>query len=223
MRRRLPLLVTAAGAVIVVVVGWASVTHQPDAPAAAPRVTVAVSPPPTPTRTRPPTPTPSPTPTAGEVPVAAPQRIEIPAVGIDLEVLPITPEGGVIDPPTVGAAYWIEAYGAPGTDAANTVYMVAHSSLRMAAAFNPLLDVEHQQSVLVAGDEVRVTTSAGVLRYAVTGSTRYVKGELPQAADVWAIDPGVLQLITCFQEDGLARAQDNLVVTARLVEGYPAG
>ena len=129
--------------------------------------------------------------------------------------------GGVIDPPTIEEAYWIDDYGVPATEADNTVYVVAHSSLRDAAAFNPLLDVAHQESVLRAGDEVLLTTTAGTLRYEVVGSTRYGKKQLPAADEIWAIEPGVLHLITCFQEDGLARAEDNLVVTARLVDGVP--
>lgn len=212
----LPVVGAAAGIAVVVAMAWL-LFDRPTEPveAAGPEVTA------TPFPTRSPTPTPTPTPTPGWVGTAAPERIEIPAVGIDLPVLRIDPDGGVIDPATVEDAYWIGAYGMPGTDATSTVYVVAHSSLSVDAAFNPLLDVQHQSSVLAAGDEVLLTTSNGVLRYEVTGSTRYGKSELPGAAEVWAIEPGVLHLITCFQEDGLARADDNLVVTARLVAGYP--
>lgn len=211
MSRRLPLLAAAgvalAGAVAVLLLGGdpATVVATPSPVLATPS----------------PDPSPSPSPTTGEVRTAPPERVVIPAVGVDLPVLPIVPADGVIDPPTVAEAYWIRDYGLPGTDATNTVYLVAHSSLRTEAAFNPLLDVEHQESVLAPGDEVLVTTAEGVLRYEVTGSTRYGKRQLPGASEVWAIDPGVLHLITCFQEDGLATAEDNLVVTARLVAGFP--
>ena len=217
--RKVPWL-PAAGILVVLAVAitmiWLLLDRPPEPVAAAPPE-VTATPAPTPT----PTPTPSPTPTPGWVVAAAPERIEIPSVGIDVPVLRIDPDGGVIDPITLGDAYWIGGYGMPGTDATNTVYVVAHSSLTLDAAFNPLLDVQHQSSVLSAGDEVLLTTVNGVLSYEVTGWARYGKNQLPEAAEVWAIEPGVLRLITCFQEDGLARAIDNLVVTAHLVAGFP--
>lgn len=163
-------------------------------------------------------PAPSTTARMADVPMAAPERVLIPRVGIDLAVLPDAPVDGVLDPPGVTDAYWIEDYGTPGTDADNTVYLAAHSSLRMDAAFNPLLDVDHQESVLEPGDEVVVVTANGRLTYEVTRSQRYDKNALPAADEVWDVEPGVLHLITCFQQDGLARAADNLVVTATLVD-----
>lgn len=156
------------------------------------------------------------------VPMAAPERVIVPSVGIDLAVLPDAPVNGVLDPPGFSDAYWIEDYGSPGTDADNTVYLAAHSSLRLDAAFNPLLDVDHQESILEPGDEVVVETANGRLVYEVTSTQRYVKGELPDADEVWDVEPGVLHLITCFQEEGRARADDNLVVTARLVSAEEA-
>lgn len=205
-----------AGVVVASLVGAALLLGGSDEPVAEP--TPSATPTPTPTPTSTPTPTPTPTLLSGFVAMAVPERVEIPAVGLDLPVVPISPVDGRIDPPTVGDAYWIQEYGLPGSDADNTVYLVGHSSLRMDAALNPLLDVEHQDSVLQPGDEIRVTTANGVLRYEVTGWSRYEKASLPDADEVWAIAPGVLQIITCFQEDGLARADDNLVVTAQLVE-----
>lgn len=213
-------VVVAAAVLVVVVVGLIWWLSRP-APAPEPVVTATLVPTARPTPT--PTPEAEPEPEVGDVGAAPPLRVEIPRVGVDLDVLPIQPSGGVIDPPTMAEAYWIESYGAPGTDATNTVYLAAHSSLHHEdAAFNPLLDVEHQESVLAPGDEVRVTTANGVLLYEVTGSIRYGKRELPDAREVWLIEPDVLHLITCFQQDGLARAEDNLVVTARLVAGFPS-
>ena len=220
MRARLvPFLAVVGAVVLVAAVGaWALLTSR------APEEVAATSPPPSvsPSASPSATPTPSPTPTLrpGEVPMAAPERVEIPDVGIDLTVRPIDPVQGRIDPPSISHAYWIEDYGRPGTDADNTVYLVGHSSLALDAAFNPLLDVAHQESVLEPGAVVRVTTAEGVLEYEVTGSRRYGKAGLPGATEVWAIAPGTLQLITCFQEDGQEVADDNLVVTARLVGGF---
>lgn len=216
MRARLLAFVVAGVIVVGAVVGAVVLLTRGDDDVAAPPPTS-----PSATRSAPPRPTPSPTPSflPAFVAMAAPERVEIPAVDLDLAVLPISPVGGRIDPPTVEEAYWIQDYGRPGSDADNTVYLVGHSSIRMPAALNPLLDVEHQDSVLQPGDEVRVTTANGVLRYEVTAWTRYDKDGLPGADDVWAISPGTLQIITCFQEDGQAFADDNLVVTATLVEG----
>ncbi len=217
MRARLAAFVVAGVLVVGAVVGVALLLTRPGEQVAAPQR----PPSPSAVRTAPPSPAPSPTPSflPAFVPMAVPERVEIPAVDLDLAVLPISPVGGRIDPPTVEEAYWIQEYGLPGSDADNTVYLVGHSSLRVPAALNPLLDVEHQDSVLQPGDEVRVTTAHGVLRYEVTAWTRYDKDGLPTADEVWAITPGTLQIITCFQEDGQAFADDNLVVTARLVEG----
>ncbi len=220
MRARLvPFLAVVGAVVLVAAVGaWALLTSR------APGEVAAASPPPSvsPSASPSATPTPEPTPTLrpGEVPMAAPERVEVPDVGIDLTVRPIDPVQGRIDPPSISHAYWIEDYGRPGTDADNTVYLVGHSSLALDAAFNPLLDVAHQESVLQPGAVVRVTTAEGVLEYEVTGSRRYGKASLPGATEVWAIAPGTLQLITCFQEDGQEVADDNLVVTARLVGGF---
>lgn len=216
MRVRLVAFVVAGVLVVGAVVGAVLLLTRPDDDVAAPPSAT-----PSATRSAPPSPTPSPTPSflPAFVAMAAPERVEIPAVELDLAVLPISPVDGRINPPTVEEAYWIQDYGRPGSDADNTVYLVGHSSLRMPAALNPLLDVEHQDSVLQPGDEVRVTTANGVLRYEVTAWTRYDKDGLPTADDVWAIAPGTLQIITCFQEDGQAFADDNLVVTAQLVEG----
>lgn len=218
MRARFTALVVAGalvvGAAVVGVVALLTARAPDDV--AAPSATRTA----TPTRTAAPTPTPSPTLVPADVPMAVPERVEVPDVGIDLTVRPIDPVQGRIDPPSIADAFWIEDYGLPGTDAVNTVYLVGHSSLELDAAFNPLLDVEHQQSVLEAGDTVLVTTSAGVLEYAVTGWERYGKASLPEATEVWAIAPGTLHLITCFQEDGQEVADDNLVVTARLVGGF---
>ena len=216
MRARVVAFVVAGAVALAAVVGVVLLLTRPADDVAAP-------PPASPSATRsaPPTPTPSPTPSflTAFVPMAAPERIEIPAVSLDLAVLPVDPIGGRIDPPTVEEAYWIQDYGTPGSDADNTVYLVGHSSLSLAAAFNPLLDVEHQDSVLQPGDEIRVTTANGVLRYEVTAWTRYDKNRLPGADEVWAITPGTLHLITCFQEDGQAFADDNLVVTAQFAGG----
>lgn len=177
---------------------------------------------PTPTRTATPTPTPSPTPTEATVALAAPTRVEVPSVGLDVKVLPVTPEGGEIDPPTLAEAYWIEAYGTPGTDADNTVYLAGHSYDSGDAAFNPLFDRAAQVALVEAGDEIVVTTETGRLTYAVDGTERYPKDQLADVEEVWKIVPDRLVMITCFQRNDGGASQDNLVVYAHLVSTVPA-
>jgi len=188
------------------------VTSQP-----VPTTTTTTTPPPT----SPATPTTSP-PAPGPVQVAAPVRVEVPSVDLAVDVVPATPDGGELDPPTLGEAYWIETYGAPGTDSDNTVYLAGHSFDRGAAAFNPLFDRDAQVALVQPGAEVVVTTAAGRLTYAVQSTHRYPKGTLADEDEVWRIVPGRLVLITCFQRNDGGASRDNLVVYADLVGSVPA-
>ena len=143
-------------------------------------------------------------------------HVAVPALGMDLPVLPLTPRGGAINPPTLTAAYWIEPYGDPvGTaaEADNTLYLAAHSTNTGKYGFDPLLDSDGD-STLGAGDVVEVSTPGGTVAYTVERTQRYDKDELPDAAEVWEAVPGRLVLITCTQEDG-GRSTENLVVVAR--------
>lgn len=181
------------------------------------------APPPSPsaTPTRTPTPTPRPPPPEGPVASAVPTRVEVPAVGLVVDVLPVTPDGGELDPPTLDEAYWIEPYGTPASDADNTVYLVGHSYDSGDAAFNPLFDRTQQVATVAAGDKVVVTTGAGRLTYVVDSTQRHPKDELADVDEVWRIAPGRLVLITCFQRNDGGASQDNLVVYATLVSSTP--
>jgi len=143
-------------------------------------------------------------------------HVVVPTLGMDLPVLPLTPRGGAINPPTLTAAYWIEPYGDPvgaAGEADNTLYLAAHSTNTGRYGFDPLLDSDGD-STLDAGDVVEVSTSGGTVAYTVERTQRYDKDELPDAAEVWEAVPGRLVLITCTQEDG-GRSTENLVVVAR--------
>lgn len=143
-------------------------------------------------------------------------HVAVPTLGMDLPVLPLTPRGGAINPPTFTAAYWIEPYGDPvgaAGEADNTLYLAAHSTNTGKYGFDPLLD-EDGDSTLGAGDVVEVSTPGGTVAYTVERTQRYDKDELPDAAEVWEAVPGRLVLITCTQEDG-GRSTENLVVVAR--------
>jgi hypothetical protein len=64
------------------------------------------------------------------------------------------------------------------------------------------------------GDVVEVQSPSGTVDYTVTGTARYDKDALPDAADVWTIAPGRLVLITCFVDDDGRTTDDNFVVFA---------
>lgn len=147
-------------------------------------------------------------------PVGQALHVQVPSVGVDTAVLPITPQGGVLDPPSLTAAYVIERYGAPGSD--NTVYLAGHSWDSGEAVFNPLFDRAAQSARVREGDEVVVTTAAGRYTYVVERAERYPRASLPDRDEVWDAVPGRLVLITCFQRDDGRNASDNLVVYAQL-------
>lgn len=158
--------------------------------------------------------TPTPTPVARYTPSSS-VHVAIPAVGLDLPVLPLSPHGGVIDPPLLTAAYFLEPYGHPvgaAEQADNTLYLAAHSAGHGDDGFDPLLTDEHRDSALAAGDVVEVRTPDGTASYTVQRTERVAKDALPNAADVWESVPGRLVLITCFQHRG--KATENLVVFA---------
>jgi sortase (surface protein transpeptidase) len=129
----------------------------------------------------------------------------------------MTPSGDTIDPPLLTAGYWIEPYGAPVGDAAeatNTLYVAAHSAGYGDDGFDPLIAGDGAGSTLSAGDVVEVRTATGTVRYSVQSTHRYGKDELPDAEDIWAVSPGRLVLVTCFQRADGRVATENLVVVA---------
>lgn len=144
-------------------------------------------------------------------------HVTVPALGLDLPVLPHTPRGGAINPPTLTAAYWIEPYGDPvGTagEADNTLYLAAHSTGTGEYGFDPLMETDGGGSTLDAGDVIEVSTPEGTVSYTVERTERYAKGELAEATEVWEAAPGRLVLITCFQRGGGRASNENLVVFA---------
>jgi hypothetical protein len=143
-------------------------------------------------------------------------HVGVPALGLDLPVLPLTPDAGVINPPGLTAAYWIDSYGDPVGEAAqadNTLYIAAHATGTGEYGFDALVDAEAAGEGLAPGDVVEVSTPGGTVDYAVERTVRYAKDELAAAADVWEAVPGRLVLITCFQRAG-RDSTENLVVFA---------
>jgi hypothetical protein len=161
----------------------------------------------------------SPTPTS--TPLRTPssdKHVRIASVGIDLPLLPHTPRNGVIDPPTLTAAYWIEPYGDPvasADQADNTLYIAAHSDGSGVNGFDPLLSPDHTKGAVSAGDVIDVTTPEGTVSYTVERTQRYGKNALAGADDVWEAHPGRLVLITCFQHTDGRATTENFVVFAQ--------
>jgi sortase (surface protein transpeptidase) len=144
--------------------------------------------------------------------------VRIDAVGIDLPLLPLTPRRGVIDPPTLTAAYWIEPYGDPvasADQADNTLYIAAHSDGSGTNGFDPLLGPDHRAGAVGAGDVIEVATPGGTVSYTVERTERYGKNELAGAEEVWEAHPGRLVLITCFQRSDGRATTENFVVVAQ--------
>jgi sortase (surface protein transpeptidase) len=147
--------------------------------------------------------------------------VAVPAVGVRARVLPITPNGGALDPPTLNEAYLIEPYGKPGSKD-NTVYITGHSWDEGKAVFNALFDRRAQTTEVNKGDEVLVTTADADYTYVVEKTKRYPRNTLAAADEVWRKVPDRLLLITCFQPNDGGEAQDNLVVFATLTSTTPA-
>ncbi len=144
-------------------------------------------------------------------------HVSVPALDLDLPVLPHTPRGGAINPPTLTAAYWIQPYGEPvgaAGQADNTIYLAAHSTGTGEYGFDPLMETDGGGSTLDAGDVIEVSTPQGTAGYTVDHTERYAKGELADATEVWEAVPGRLVLITCVQRGGGRASTENLVVFA---------
>jgi Sortase domain len=145
-------------------------------------------------------------------------HVTVPAVGLDLPVLPITPRNGEINPPQLTAAYWLDPYGDPvgaAGQADNTLYIAAHSTGTGKYGFDPLVDVDDGGSALAAGDVVQVSTPEGSVGYTVERTERYDKDELAAATEVWTATPGRLVLITCLELGNGRASTENLVVFAQ--------
>jgi hypothetical protein len=144
-------------------------------------------------------------------------HVQVDAVGLDLPVLPLSAPDGVIDPPLLTAAYWVQPYGEPvgaAGEADNTIYLAAHSTSRGSSGFDPLLTSDHRDSALAAGDVVSVSTPGGTVDYTVDRSARYGTAELAGSAEVWEAVPGRLVLITCLTPLGSGATTEDLVVFA---------
>lgn len=158
---------------------------------------------------------PDPAPAPAAVPASRPLRLEVPALGLVATVrastaAEVAAAGGAVHPATLWEVVWWSGGGAPGTDSDNTVYLYGHT-WREPAVFNGLRRLHD-------GDEVRLVTANGVLRYLVDEVFTVAKPEFAGSPKVTAAVPGRLLLVGCFRQTGEeATTTRNLVVTAQLV------
>ena len=198
-RRPLGRLITGGSLIILclgVVIGLTAVSG---APAPAVPATATTAPPTVQTR-------PVPPPATQELHGSAPLRITYPGVGMDQDVIPLTPAQGndSIVPPMTIDAYWLTPYGAPGSS--DTTYIVGHSWDGRDTAFN------HLSTQAKAGDQITITTAAGPATYTVQSVTTETKKTLKNSA-IWNKVPNTLILISCYTADLWGT---NIIVTAGL-------
>lgn len=155
-------------------------------------------------------------PTPAVIKQAEPTRITIPDIGYEATVRSMTTDAnGDVNPPTLQETYRIANRGeSPGTDAGNTTYFACHSYNRGATPCN----LVYQKAQ--PGQHVLVTTPEGTLDYVIQVTKLFSKGgEFKNSAEVRAVVPGRLVLVTCFQLNGGRASKDNFVVFAQLATG----
>ncbi|MCA1004241.1 class F sortase [Rhodococcus hoagii] len=151
--------------------------------------------------------------------VLRPDRLVIPAIGVDTDLvdLGLEPSGALQVPPGAFPAGWYSGSPVPGE--LGPAILAGH------------VDWDGEPGVflrlheLAPGDLVHAVRSDGVTAvFRVTRVDRYAKAEFPTAAVYGNIDHPGLRLITCGGEfDTAARSyRDNTVVFADLVEQRPS-
>jgi LPXTG-site transpeptidase (sortase) family protein len=141
----------------------------------------------------------------------APSQVQVPALGITAEVVPIDTAGAVLTPPPdprrVG---WWQEGAHPGSQE-GSVLITGHTVRVGGGAFDDLEEVSD-------GSVVEVTTQHGVVEYAVSGVQVLTKDQLAaRAPDLFdPAGPARLVLVTCEDWDGTAW-RSNVVVVARPV------
>ena len=135
-----------------------------------------------------------------------PTRVAVQRLGIDVPVLPIAPEGGVLVPPDNPRELGWYKYGArPGAFRGSTV-ITGHTVHTGGGALDELDDLR-------AGDTARVSTVKGAIAYRVSRVSILSKTQLAKRAQqvFSSTVPGRLVLITCTDWDGQEYLSNTLV------------
>lgn len=136
-----------------------------------------------------------------------PVRLVVPALHVDAPVVPISAPGGVLlppsDPRTLG---WWRDGARPGA-ATGSALITGHTVHTGGGAFDDL-------ETLAPGDEVRVETRRGEVRYVVSAARVYRKSTLARDAQRLFSQtvPGRLVLITCEDWNGSTYLSNAVVV-----------
>jgi sortase (surface protein transpeptidase) len=162
----------------------------------------------------PPTSPPSTTPTT-LAPLRTPNRLVIPAIGVEAPVVPVglAPDGAMEIPPATEVG-WYRLGPSPG--AQGSAVLAGHIDFNgERGAFFDLMAIPVGAEVLVEGD-------GPSLRFVVTAREQIPKAEVDLARYFTHDGPHRLTLITCGGafDRGAGRYQDNIVITATL---QPAG
>lgn len=138
----------------------------------------------------------------------APQRVQVPALGVDAPVVPISAPGGVLTPPADPQVLGWWADGARPGARRGSALVTGHT---VHAGGGAMDDLEQ----LARGDRVWMRTDRGRLGYDVRTVVVLGKGELAEQAERLFDQevPGRLVLITCEDWNG-EEYLSNVVVTA---------
>ena len=195
----------AAVGVVLVVTGIGVATN--DDPAEPGRAAPTSAPSPEPatvaprTRGTPSAPAPAPDSAAG-----VPTRVAVRRLAIDVPVLPIAPEGGVLYPPDNPRELGWFKYGARPGAVRGSAVITGHTVHTGGGALDELDDLR-------AGDTVRVTTTNGTIIYRVSDVSIVSKTQFARTAEkiFSSTVPGRLVLITCTDWDGQDYLSNTLV------------
>ena len=150
------------------------------------------------------------TPVGPDLKTGAPQRLDLPSIGVSAAVFPIGTDGSrTLVPPsdytTVG--WW--AVGAEPGDGAGTTIVAGHTVHTGGGALDNLGSVE-------VGDSVRLERANQDLRYHVTSVTTYGKGTLAaHAAEVFdQTGPERLAIVTCADWNGEIYLSNTVVIAS---------
>ena len=142
-----------------------------------------------------------------------PTRVVVQRLAIDVPVLPIAPEGGVLYPPDDPRELGWYKYGARPGAVQGSAVITGHTVHTGGGALDELDDLR-------AGDTVRVSTANGTIGYRVSDVSILSKTQFAHRAQkvFSSTVPGRLVLITCTDWDG----QDYLSNTLVYADPAPA-
>lgn len=127
-----------------------------------------------------------------EPPVGEPTRLQVPALGVDAPVIPVTvePDGGLAVPDDPAVTGWWHAGARPGSRR-GTVVIDGHVDTRLQGP-----GVLFHLADLRPGDPITLGTPGGTMGYRVAAIRSYPKAQLPAEVFERAGNPRLV-LITC--------------------------